>query len=808
MRIATVFAVAAAYAAFVDALENAHPMLRELASNSDNQSQLVPARFVFMADSVQPATCQWGGNNVCSFTLGSSNNLNLVDTCAMSVPVPTDNYVNDQRVNKLDAVDRKTATGSPYIQITSKKQVSGGVSVVSTQTPLTTWYDYWKEPAVVQKQISFTSTGVYDLEIEATDYDANAKCSWCLAVRDTFRPVFTAGSCPAAVTNPQTFTATSLAAAKSAETTYDTHVSAVTNNPESGVDCSTSTQKVKNFLADGEDSDDSPDDYSDTASTCYGDSALAANMATLKTTPFSSGFALQLSSPLEFVDKCRWCCQKSKTLKENYEEFACPSTNSPAPVCVGNSGDTSVCNFNLCLTATAADIISTASLSLKSTVQDTSKTVVTALGLPTTTSVVNDIYRTVECTSVGGSDPKCSYSVKLSELFDTPTTTLAAGFPIPSGSTANDFVFWRYKLAGGNWATWDPASDSAVTFSSSVTHIFIEAYTACGRISTSDFDFRVFPHSTLACPNFDKQWVGTPKSPGETATFCNVPGSDFSLVTMKYDYSEIFPATQPGNDQVTGNYKDAECKIVVKETAADENLFVWDTYSGTAGTLLDKSQASAFEKDLAIELVHDPNTAQKTAVHVECTFTRTMLTNVMAADSDAILSSAPPQDPNSIQCTYDFTLVDCDGPVLEPGATPDTVCSDQCAGDGKPGLGEACDGTIVTSSGSVTSVTTPSAAQECCVKCTGSQLQCQLSGTSQTVKACNPFSGFTTLAPMEPLLAQLSAAEEEIASSETMTALLGASAMVAVVALLVVKRRADAAVRARETEDAYYPLLE
>ncbi|KAE8953287.1 hypothetical protein PR001_g32939, partial [Phytophthora rubi] len=108
----------------------------------------------------------------------------------------------------------------------------------------------------------------------------------------------------------------------------------------------------------------------------------------------------------------------------------------------------------------------------------------------------------------------------------------------------------------------------------------------------------------------------------------------------------------------------------------------------------------------------------------------------------------------------------------------------ECAGNVGPGVGEACGGRIVTSNALATAVTVYAEGQEqtCCTECS---LQCNAVGSST-----------------------LAAAEEKVLASETMTALLGASAMVAVVALVVVKHRADAAAHAREAEDAYYPLLE
>ncbi|ETI31346.1 hypothetical protein L915_21067, partial [Phytophthora nicotianae] len=153
---------------------------------------------------------------------------------------------------------------------------------------------------------------------------------------------------------------------------------------------------------------------------------------------------------------------------------------------------------------------------------------------------------------------------------------------------------------------------------------------------------------------------------------------------------------------------------------------------------------------------------------------------------------------NFITCFHSFTITDCDKPRIEPGVEEEDVCAYDCADKAQPGAYEACGGTVVSSKGDQT-IVKKSAEETCCADC-DPDLNCVAFGSTD-VKRCEVPSAY-------PYYSRLEAAEQAVfaGGKTTMTmALLGASAMVAVVALVVVKRRAS---RPQEADDAYYPLLE
>ncbi|GMF15375.1 unnamed protein product [Phytophthora lilii] len=520
--------------------------------------------------------------------------------------------------------------------------------------------------------------------------------------------------------------------------------------------------------------EDSP---SDNSGSCFDSSTLAANVEILKTNnPFPT--ALQTAaSGLEPVlnAKAKWCCNKYVELKEQFVQYTCGVPIPPLPTCVGGSGNT--CGLDKCLKVTGNDI-ATVLVSIDESVQTASAGVIAALASPPADAdETKNVYYSLPCTNFDATNDACKYNVKLSELVDV-TPDWNAGFP-SSTEEVDDFIFWRYNLDGGEWIQWDRTSDSQLAFTQPGTTVTIEAWTAAGQVGTSySFNVNLYVHSTLTCANFDAMWTGVGVTE-EGGAYCNVPGSDFTLLNFAYDAAQVVPH---GAGTVTGDYAGATCEIMLK----DED----STVAATTTATLIESTATTLSKDFAVELVHDPNTAQKTAGKIVCTFTRTSHSNtMMLADVD---------DPNTITCTHDFTVTDCDAPELEVGVGQDAVCSDECAGDSAPGVGEACGGTVVTSNGAATSVSSV-AEVSCCAACSPALTCSAVSDTE--VKSCNA-------EPSGLLLAQLAAAEQKVFASETTTALLGASAMVAVVALVVVKRRADAAAHARESEDAYYPLLE
>eukprot|EP00644_Phytophthora_capsici_P002469 jgi/Phyca11/505115/fgenesh2_kg.PHYCAscaffold_11_\ len=233
-----------------------------------------------------------------------------------------------------------------------------------------------------------------------------------------------------------------------------------------------------------------------------------------------------------------------------------------------------------------------------------------------------------------------------------------------------------------------------------------------------------------------------------------------------------------------------KCQISAKEESnpAQPDTTPVELFSRSAGSDL------TIDEDFAVQLVHNPHTAQKTIFKVTCTVKRSLNSNIMLADTD------PDEVSRSLTeatCAHTFTVTDCDPPLLDE--TPDALSTGTCS---SPGLNKVCKGPLVTSTASTTSLTQLTAGT--CCNSYDHTLTCNPVGTGSTVSRCQ--AAATPLIMTEfPVLA---AAEQAIFSNENLTALLGATTMVAVVALVVVKRRADAAARAHESEDAYYPLLE
>ncbi|KAF1777608.1 hypothetical protein GQ600_5544 [Phytophthora cactorum] len=332
MRIATVLAVVSAYGAFVDALNQDgadHAMLRDLsATNNENLSEVTPLSFL-SAYAYNPdpyATCSWGPN-VCELT-APTNSLKLGSTCAVDVPVPSDNYVGDKRVNKYD--NALESTDYPYIEITSAGPKSGLAQSIDASTGHLAWAGYMKDPTKSQNNIKFTGVGLYDMVISAYDYDRFATCEGCIAVRDTYRPRFKDGTCPPPVTGSLKLKMESISSLAKLEQLYGTFTSKGNrlNNPESDAACNIESATQQIFYDTG------PAAF---AGTCFNSDGVKCNVDKLKNNPFNTVEnikrpVLELEKSLN--DKCSWCCSKSIALKELYTEYTCPSTTTQPPNCI------------------------------------------------------------------------------------------------------------------------------------------------------------------------------------------------------------------------------------------------------------------------------------------------------------------------------------------------------------------------------------------------------------------------------------------------------------------------------------------
>ncbi|GMF15374.1 unnamed protein product [Phytophthora lilii] len=421
-------------------------------------------------------------------------------------------------------------------------------------------------------------------------------------------------------------------------------------------------------------------------------------------------------------------------------------------------------------TCDSGAIISSASVAIKSSAQEASTAVLNALpNTPPESDTSTIIYATVPCAEFDAANPKCFYNAKLSDLLDVRSAT----FP----TSASSKIFWRYNLDGGSWFAWDPIEDSDVAFKTASTKVIVEAWTACEKVgNTFSFEVKLFVHSMLTCTNFNAMWkVDANEVEG---VYCTHPGSDFTVINIDMDIAKAIPHTA---NTVVGLRSGIECQIMVKEDGTDDKTFA---------VLVQQTSSAKVNKDFAITLVNNPHTARLTTAQVQCTFTRAVYGNEVALTAGAT-------DPHSITCTHDFYLTDCDAPKLL-GYPVDEACEATCAGKIKPGVNEACGGSIVKSDSLATTVSETEVA--CCDDCSPT-LECSPIGTT-SIKRCE-----ISASPL--FLTQLAVEERTVLSVQVM-AVLSASTMILAFVLVIIKKikNENGAVLIDSQYDTYYPLLE
>lgn len=268
---------------------------------------------------------------------------------------------------------------------------------------------------------------------------------------------------------------------------------------------------------------------------------------------------------------------------------------------------------------------------------------------------------------------------------------------------------------------------------------------------------------------------------------------------LSFEYDSETGATHDAAT-VKGKYTDVKCYVTLAEGGSLSQ--VKETELQLESSTTDHIHIS---KQLALELVHDPTTAENTDVEVRCDFTFAYF------NAGGQTKSEP--------CSDTFTITDCDGPEFKaPGSE---VCKiGQCdSPTGTPGPFEACSGSVLTTKLDSTVGASPQLvtqiksmeAATCCPDCS-TTLACAVlpeSAATDGVKRCQPTNPETTMVPMQ--LGVEGEDESKIASlkSSTVLELLAATAMVAVVALVVVKRRATTSTHtASEMDDVYVSLLD
>ncbi|KAG2951365.1 hypothetical protein PC116_g1036 [Phytophthora cactorum] len=714
------------------------------------------------AAAIKPSLMASAGVPAISWSLTAEKAaLKLKDDCKVDAPVPKDSYVNDGRKNQNDA-----AKIDPVISITATRE--GDTTGVTHKAP---WIDYALTPQNLENKVTFGSFGVFDLSLTATDYRYEATCRGCVAVVDNYPPT-----------------------AKDQCKTSDNQATKVLYSTSNLDDAIAEEAKFKAFYSPDNvinngayDSTTGANERCDESSASMQDffETSASPLRSVESTCFDSDFVTELldstpkESPFLLSDvemnalQCTRCCSKSLSLQEYYYAYDC---STKAAYTEKKTAISDSCSFGHCLQMSSNSLVtSTADI----TPEADAKTTKTVAGLPSPiTPGIKDIHRSITCSSFDGG---CSYTSKLGELFKHSSKW---GVSVPDSYNVDDYVFWRYSVGTESWNSWD---DSAtLTFTEAQTDVFVEAWTHCGQVLHDTFTVFLHPHSSRPkCAGFNAMWSELTAYPRTVDShMCAYPGSDFVLMQFAYDSEPNLPHDA---NTVQGKFTDVKCYV---KLAASGSLASVTHGEVPLAITPDSNGRIQVSKQLALELVHDPETVENTDVQVECDFT---LTHYDAATTE------------TDTCLHSFTITDCDHTEIETYGAEAVCKAGECLSpSGTPGPFETCGGSVFTTENYVTQEKTLSG--ECCKECSNT-LACTAlaeSNPGDGVQRCEPASTGDLL-----VMALRGEGEWKDAATPSMVLMfMGVTALVAVVALVVVKRRNAGAARATEEYDAYYPLLE
>lgn len=721
---------------------------------------------------------------------------NIVSECGVPVPFPSDNYVADARSN-IDAV--------AYVNLSSSNLDGTGDKVAgSGQFP---WKEYQVHNEDKVNGLKYPSYGKFGLTLYAKDYFGDAECKGCLAIVDNYRPRATttcpkpfSDGAPGDDTNAQ-LTTDNLSAAQDVVDQFYDYGDKADNDACSSSRCDDQCFKTKDFFENKY--------CDDCAANYYGGKSFFDLKKTIKafterseskTNPLTKvgGSASEAEDCEEPVKhgQCRRCAKLSTTLKEQWTDYKCSSTYGDTTTCSGDD----TCQLEQCLTLDG-ETLASATAEINRATKETSEKVLKEIQMEGYQSETQ-IHRSVECPSLHDtySQLECSFKSTIPALIDVAATS---NFDLAyTYASINDFVFWRYKIDNGKWKLWGGAYPETETFENAKSNIYIEAWTQCGIVKKFIFSLHLHPHSDVnICQLFPNMWYQTSVSRLPIAdAICTYPKSDFAELT--FDYRPKM-GLEYARDSISMRASDIKCTIEYKDHTEVEILHV--------------TSDADIVKRFAVEAINNAETAELTHVTVKCAFTYKQITG------KEIIKP----------CVKELTLKDCTKPEIDH--PPNAECEyDSCAGKNLPGPYEACDGVIVkaapgTKDGYV--VTPPKTYivnpeyPTCCSSCDKEKLVCtpilSVPEGDDNIKRCEPqttygygdsygssnnygsSSNSYTTALMSAGHALVNASQEHAA----VTALLAASTMVALVALVVVKRRSAASKANMASDDAYYPLL-
>ncbi|DAZ97504.1 TPA: hypothetical protein N0F65_009772 [Lagenidium giganteum] len=780
--------------------------------------------------------CEWqkrlhGYQHKVTTELATCSFDHIATSWGVDVPFPSDNYVADGRTNaedtgnlkagpriklsryqsfdqiikwsKLDAVLK--AAGKTGVQPSDlldgwaasvkKYALTAGdatatVDVIANPPSATTdalypWKVYQSTRVSVIDGLGFTAYGKYHLEVNANDYSKDATCKGCVSIVDNNRPRHST-TCPVGF-NDNVFSVAQGDTSYMSEMTGDNLDKAnglvgafydfgdkATNDACGSPRCDDQSFQIQDFfqaaLVDGK--------YDD-GRTCFNKdavrSAFLSNPASV-VNPLvdATGAAKQDDTPV--TTHCTRCCSYATKLKEWWVDYTC-GKDYDLEYCDGL--DSESCSLKQCLTMDG-NTLATAAARIRQSYVDESKAVIDAL-TEKVYQTHTQIHRALQCTAFEGTDGVCDFKAAISALLET---SVSSNFPV-TGYDIKKYVYWRYRVKGDD-AGWRLVSDNFIhTFATPETKITLEAWSNCGVVRRFYFYVVLHTHSIVkVCDHFEDMWYQTSVSPAKVTTdLCAYPKSDFAELT--FDYHPNVGLQYDGN-QLIMQISAVQCKLTIHDDVGDR---------GTGVQIVNVvADSPEIIKRFAVELINKDITMAITRFRVDCTFTYKRYDK----------TTAP-----VIPCSKEFSIKDCTGPQID---IPEGECRyDDCAGKALPGPFEACGGTIVRSTATATTLSTDDSG--CCQAC-HSTTTCNpilgLPNVADDIKRCEPTTGEPPLTDKlsHPIVINLMAeAMNNLGGHTLLLTVVSGSAVMAMVALVVVRRRQVNAAKIDVVDDAYYPLL-
>lgn len=795
-------------------------------------------------NTVAPETCKcvWASAPYGGYTkevkscLSKCEFTNIATDWSIPVPVPIDNYVAKDRVNRNDAPGYLSLKDGPHIDLATVRigdpvyNIDGATglpySLPDKMTPALeakllrvvdatsatlvpapySWKEYQSNRADKLNKFKYTAYGKYKLALEANDYNASATCEGCIAIVDKFRPQATT-TCPKIICDKSTSDCTdtegiveltndNVALVEAQVKKFFNFQDLAENDACSSKRCDDDKIKRKNFLEATYSSTGAS--YRVDGGAFYAVNSIKADFANKVGGKVSVSDLVNKETPVEY-GKCTRCVDLSTELREKWTDFKC-GRDYDVERCEGKGGE--CCSLKQCVVA-FGDTIAVASAKINDDTVKSTKEVLAELvqgGYNTDTQ----IHVALQCTKFKDNaytstvaDEKCTYKAKVSDLIDVKAEKNTKS--IFSDAEVNTYVSWRYRIDTAAWKEWDKCDE--FTFDKSETKVTIEAWTKCGIVRKFYFYVDLHLNTPVAvCDNFRSMWYQTTNAKlAAPNDLCTYPQSDFAELTFDY-HANI--GLQYSPDRLTMNVSSVACRLN------------YVGLIGTPATIVDITKLSPeIVTRYAVLAQRSARTTPLTQIHVTCDFKYKRYNT---------------QEPLLQTCNQDFFITDCSGPEIDrPCPLNDKTCpADKCVGSQNPAPYEACGGNIVSAVGQNTVITT-AVDKTCCEFCpdnyaTTCKRLAQLPQGEDDIKRCEPapktVGTTTTTTGTGPytnyVVAEFLAASGKLArasSSAGATVLLSASAMVALVALVVVKRRRNSATAAPTAndmmEDAYYPLL-